>query len=78
MVLQENGVIQLPYMAAKKENLETSNLRESEIESFISGIGLAKKYNKKHKTNLKTKDIFQLYSRHDIDAKKFIDQLKLI
>tara|TARA_B110000467_G_scaffold9539_1_gene8255 strand:+ start:167 stop:1069 length:903 start_codon:yes stop_codon:yes gene_type:complete len=73
----EWGHNQLPYMAAKKENLETSNLRESEIESFISGIGLAKKYNKKHKTNLKTKDIFQLNSRHDIDAEKFIDQFKI-
>jgi len=73
----EWGHNQLPYMAAKKENLETSNLRESEIESFISGIGLAKKYNKKYKTNLKTKDIFQLYSRHDIDAEKFIDQFKI-
>ena len=73
----EWGHNQLPYMAAKKENLETSSLRESEIESFISGIGLAKKYNKKHKTNLKTKDIFQLNSRHDIDAEKFIDQFKI-
>ena len=73
----EWGHNQLPYMAAKKENLETSNLRESEIESFISGIGLAKKYNKKNKTNLKTKDIFQLNSRHDIDAEKFIDQFKI-
>ena len=73
----EWGHNQLPYMAAKKENLKTSNLRESEIESFISGIGLAKKYNKKYKTNLKTKDIFQLNSRHDIDAEKFIDQFKI-
>jgi fructokinase len=73
----EWGHNQLPYMAAKKENLETSSLRESEIESFISGIGLAKKYNKKHKSNLKTKDIFQLNSRHDIDAEKFIDQFKI-
>ena len=73
----EWGHNQLPYMAAKKENLETSSLRESEIESFISGIGLAKKYNKKHKTNLKTKDIFQLNSRHDIDAEKFIDRFKI-
>ena len=73
----EWGHNQLPYMAAKKENLETSSLRDSEIESFISGIGLAKKYNKKYKTNLKTKDIFQLNSRHDIDAEKFIDQFKI-
>ena len=73
----EWGHNQLPYMAAKKENLETSSLRDSEIESFISGMGLAKKYNKKHKTNLKTKDIFQLNSRHDIDAEKFIDQFKI-
>ena len=31
----EWGHNQLPYMAAKKENLNTTSLRESEIESFI-------------------------------------------
>ena len=42
----EWGHNQLPYMAAKKEELNTTSLRESEIESFISGHGLAKKFNK--------------------------------
>ena len=57
----EWGHNQLPYMAAKKEELNTTSLRESEIESFISGLGLAKKYNKKYKKNLKAKEIFDLY-----------------
>ena len=39
----EWGHNQLPYMAAKKEKLDTNSLRESEIESFVSGHGLAKK-----------------------------------
>ena len=47
----EWGHNQLPYMAAKKENLNTTSMRESEIESFISGMGLAKKYNKRYKDN---------------------------
>ena len=73
----EWGHNQLPYMAAKKENLNTTSLRESEIESFISGMGLAKKYNKKYKQNLKAKEIFELYRKHDIEADKFIDEFKI-
>ena len=73
----EWGHNQLPYMAAKKEELNTSSLRESEIESFISGIGLAKKYNKKYKKNLKAKEIFELYKKHDIEADRFIDEFKI-
>jgi len=73
----EWGHNQLPYMAAKKENLNTTSLRESEIESFISGMGLAKKYNKKYKQNLKAKEIFDLYRKHDIEADKFIDEFKI-
>ena len=69
----EWGHNQLPYMAAKKEELNTSSLRESEIESFISGIGLAKKYKK----NLKAKEIFELYKKHDIEADRFIDEFKI-
>tara|TARA_X000001036_G_scaffold374429_1_gene362809 strand:- start:1444 stop:2346 length:903 start_codon:yes stop_codon:yes gene_type:complete len=76
-VAGEWGHNQLPYMAAKKENLETTTLRESEIESFISGLGLAKKYNKKFKKNLKAKEIFELYRQHDIGADKFIDGFKV-
>ena len=73
----EWGHNQLPYMAAKKEELNTSSLRESEIESFISGLGLAKKYNKKYKKNLKAKEIFELYKKHDIEADRFIDEFKI-
>ena len=73
----EWGHNQLPYMAAKKEELNTSSLRESEIESFISGLGLAKKYNKKYKKNLKAKEIFDLYKKHDIEADRFIDEFKI-
>ena len=73
----EWGHNQLPYMAAKKEELNTSSLRESEIESFISGLGLAKKYNKKYKKNLKAKEIFELYRKHDIEADRFIDEFKV-
>ena len=73
----EWGHNQLPYMAAKKENLNTTSMRESEIESFISGMGLAKKYNKKYKQNLKAKEIFELYRKHDIEADKFIDEFKI-
>ena len=73
----EWGHNQLPYMATKKENLNTTSLRESEIESFISGMGLAKKYNKRYKQNLKAKEIFELYRKHDIEADKFIDEFKI-
>ena len=73
----EWGHNQLPYMAAKKENLNTTSLRESEIESFISGMGLAKKFNKRYKQNLKAKEIFELYKKHDIEADRFIDEFKI-
>ena len=76
-VAGEWGHNQLPYLAAKKEELNTTNLRESEIESFISGLGIAKKYNKKYGKNLKTNEIFKLYRRHDLDAEKIIDNFKV-
>ena len=76
-VAGEWGHNQLPYMAAKKENLDTTSLRDSEIESFISGMGLAKKYNKRYKQNLKAKEIFELYRKHDIEADRFIDEFKI-
>jgi len=73
----EWGHNQLPYMAAKKEKLDTTSLRESEIESFISGHGLAKKFNKKYGKNLKSQEIFKLYRQHDLDAEKMIDEFKI-
>ena len=45
-VAGEWGHNQIPYFAAKKENFDSSNAREAEIESFISGLGLAKRFNK--------------------------------
>jgi len=76
-VAGEWGHNQLPYLAAKKEELNTTNLRESEIESFISGLGIAKKYNKKYGKNLKTNEIFKLYRSHDLDAENTIDNFKV-
>ena len=76
-VAGEWGHNQLPFMAAKKEGLETSNLREAEIESFISGLGLAKRFNKKYKKNLKSNEIFELNRRHDLNAEKMIDDFKI-
>ncbi len=76
-VAGEWGHNQLPYMAARKEKLDTSSLRESEIETFISGHGLAKKFNKKYKKNIKSNEIFKLYRQHDLDAEKMIDEFKI-
>ena len=76
-VAGEWGHNQLPFMAARKEGLDTSNLREAEIESFISGLGLAKRFNKKYKKNLKSNEIFELNRRHDLDAERMIDDFKI-
>ena len=76
-VAGEWGHNQLPYMATKKEKLDTNNIRESEIESFVSGLGLAKKFNKKYGKNLKSNEIFNLYRQHDLDAGKMIDEFKV-
>ena len=76
-VAGEWGHNQLPYMAAKKENIDTNNLRELEIESFISGLAIAKKFNKKFKTNYKTNEIFELNRKHDLNAEQFIDEFKI-
>ena len=73
----EWGHNQLPFMAAQKEKLNTSNLREVEIESFVSGLGLAKRFNKKYNKNLKSNEIFELYRRHELDAEKMIDEFKV-
>ena len=73
----EWGHNQLPYPAAKKEKLDTNILRESEIESFISGYGLSKNFNKKYGKKLKTHEIFKAYRNHDIDAEKIIEEFKI-
>jgi len=76
-VAGEWGHNQIPYLAAKKENFDSNNLRDVEIESFISGLGIAKKFNKKYNKNLKANEIFELNRKHDLDAEKFIDEFKL-
>jgi len=76
-VAGEWGHNQLPYMAAKKEELNTQNLREAEVENFVSGLGLAKRFNKKYKKNLKANEIFELYRKHELDAEKMIEEFKI-
>ena len=76
-VAGEWGHNQLHYMAAKKEELDTSSLRDAEVESFVSGLGLAKRFNKKYGKNLKSNEIFELYRRHELDAEKMIDDFKV-
>ena len=51
--------------------------RECEVESFISGLSIAKRYNKKFNKNLKTHEIFKLYRSSDLDTIKFIDEFKI-
>ena len=75
-VAGEWGHNQLPFMAAQKEELKTLNLRDAEVESFVSGLGLAKRFNKKYKKNLKANEIFELYRRHELDAEKMIEEFK--
>ena len=76
-VAGEWGHNQLPYMAAKKEELNTQNLREVEVENFVSGLGLAKRFNKRYKKNLKANEIFELYRKHELDAEKMIEEFKI-
>ncbi|MDB9774300.1 ROK family protein [Candidatus Pelagibacter sp.] len=75
-VAGEWGHNQLPFMAAQKEELKTLNLRDAEVESFVSGLGLAKRFNKKYKKILKANEIFELYRRHELDAEKMIEEFK--
>ena len=76
-VAGEWGHNQIPYFAAKKENFNSNNAREAEVESFISGLRMAKRFNKIYGKNLKTNEIFELYRRHDLDAERFVDDFKL-
>ena len=76
-VAGEGGHNQIPYFAAKKENFDSNNPREAEIESFVSGLGLAKRFNKAFGKNLKANEIFELNRKHDLDAERFIDDFKV-
>ena len=76
-VAGEWGHNQIPYFAAKKENFDSNNAREAEIESFISGLGIAKRFNKIYGKNLKANEIFELNRKHDLDTERFIDEFKL-
>ena len=75
-VAGEWGHNQLPYLAATKEGLNTKIYRDCEVESFISGLSLAKRFNKRFNKDLKTNEIFKLYRSNDLDAIKFIDEFK--
>ena len=76
-VAGEWGHNQLPYLAATKEGLKSKIYRDCEVESFISGLSLAKRFNKRFNKNLKTSEIFHLYRNHDLDAIKFINEFKI-
>ncbi len=76
-VAGEWGHNQMPYHLAKKENLDSNFQSNGEIESFISGLSLAKRFNNKHSKNLKANEIFELNRKHDLDAKSFIDDFKI-
>ena len=76
-VAGEWGHNQIPYFAAKKENFSSNNAREAEVESFVSGLGIAKRFNKIYGKNLRTNEIFELNKKHDLDAERFIDEFKL-
>ena len=76
-VAGEWGHNQIPYFAAKKENFDSSNAREAEVESFISGLGMAKRFNKMYGKNLKTSEIFEQNRKHELNAERFIDEFKL-
>ena len=76
-VAGEWGHNQIPYFAAKKENFDSSNPREAEIESYLSGLSLAKRFNTLYGKNLKANEIFELNRKHDLDAERFIDDFKV-
>ena len=53
-----------------------TNMRDSQIESFLSGLSLSKIFNEKHHKDLKAFEIFELYRKNDIEAEKIIDEYK--
>jgi len=53
-----------------------TNMRDSQIESFISGLSLSKIFKEKHHKDLKAFEIFELYRKKDIEAEKIVDEYK--
>jgi fructokinase len=76
-VAGEWGHNQLPFIAATKEGLKSKVYRDCEVESFISGLSLAKRFNMKFNKNFKTKEIFELYRKNNLDAVKLINEFKI-
>ena len=75
-VAGEWGHNQIPYPLAKKENFNSNFQRDGEIESFISGLSLTKRFNNRFSKNLQANEIFELNRKHDLDAETFIDEFK--
>tara|TARA_Y100001935_G_C17286970_1_gene500931 strand:- start:125 stop:1024 length:900 start_codon:yes stop_codon:yes gene_type:complete len=71
----EWGHNQLPLNGENFEN-NLNNLREGEIESFISGLSLSKMFKNNYKKDLNAQKIFELSRKNNLDAKKIIDQFK--
>ena len=76
-VAGEWGHNQLPFIAATKEGIISKVYRDCEVESFISGLSLAKRFNMKFKKNFKTNEIFELYRKKNLDAAKLINEFKV-
>ena len=53
-----------------------TNFRDSQIESFLSGLSLSKIFQEKYHKDLKAFEIFELYRKNDIEAEKIIDEYK--
>ncbi len=53
------------------------NLKNLDIENFISGLSLSKRFNSMNNKNLQANEIFELYRKHDLNAENFIDIFKL-
>ena len=53
-----------------------TNMRDSQIESFLSGLSLSKIFKEKHHKDLKAFEIFELFRKKDIEAEKIIDEYK--
>ena len=51
-----------------------TNMRDSQIESFISGLSLSKIFKEKYNKDLQAHEIFELYRKNDIESEKIIDE----
>ncbi len=51
-------------------------LQDSEIENFLSGLSLSRRFKERFNKNLKAHQIFELYRNKDIEADKIIDEYK--